>query len=47
VPATATNGSAVYKLKLKRNAAAGTYVTGSAATIEGTSLSAGTQFSVQ
>jgi hypothetical protein len=44
---TATNGSAVYKFKLKRNAAAGTYVTGSAATIEGTSLSAGTQFSVQ
>lgn len=43
---TGNNGSAVYKLRLKRNAAVGTYGVGSAATVGGISLSASTQFTV-
>jgi M6 family metalloprotease-like protein len=44
---TGSNGTAVYKLRLKRTAPAGTYTAGAAATIQRNALSATTQFTVQ
>lgn len=44
---TGSNGTAAYKFKLTRKASAGTYIAGSAATIQGYALNAATQFTVQ
>jgi len=44
---TGNNGVAVYKIRLKQSAPAGTYNAGAAATVQTDSLSATSQFTVQ